>query len=262
MKDIPKFETHELSKKRKKYCLCIPVINEGKRIEKELQEAKENNVSDYVDIIICDGDSTDGSLELKKMKKLNVNTVLIKKDTGKQSSQLRMGFFWALERGYEGIITIDGNNKDSIEDVPRFIEKLDQGYDFIQGSRFIKGGQAINTPFIRYISVRLIHAPIISLTAKKWYTDTTNAYRAYSKRYLLKEEVNPFRDIFNSYELLAYLSVKADQLNLKTCEIPVRREYPNNGKIPTKISFFKGNFELFKILFKNLFHCYDVKNKK
>ena len=26
-----------------------------------------------------------------------------------------MGFWWALERGYEGIITIDGNNKDSIE---------------------------------------------------------------------------------------------------------------------------------------------------
>ena len=170
-----------------------------------------------------------------------------------------MGFYFALERGYEGIITIDGNNKDSIEDVPKFIEKLEEGYDFIQGSRFIKGGQAINTPLMRTISVKLIHAPIISLTAHHRFTDTTNAYRAYSKKYLTHEQVQPLRDIFEGYELLAYLSVKASQLGLKVCEVPVRREYPKKGKTPTKISFFKGNFNLLKILFKNMFGKYDVK---
>ncbi len=65
-----------------------------------------------------------------------------------------------------------------------------------------------------------------------------------------------------TYELLAYLSVKADKLKLKTCEIPVTREYPKTGKTPTKISFFKGNSELMKILFNNLFNKYDVKEEK
>ncbi len=55
-----------------------------------------------------------------------------------------------------------------------------------------------------------------------------------------------------TYELLAYLSVRATQLGYKACEIPVRRAYPKNEKTPTKISFFKGNSELLKILFKNL----------
>jgi len=256
---VPNFVVNEYQGKNHKYCLCIPIINEGERIRKELEKAQKSDVSDYVDIIICDADSTDGCTKEKLLKSLNVNTLLIKRDIGKQGAQLRMGFYWALERGYEGIITIDGNNKDSIEDVPKFVEKLEDGYDFVQGSRFIKGGKAINTPFIRYLSVRLIHAPIISLTAKKWYTDTTNAYRAYSKKYLCHEEVQPFRDIFMTYELLAYLSVKADRLKLKTCEIPVKREYPKKGKTPTKISFFKGNSDLMKILFKNLFHKYDVK---
>ena len=256
---VPNFEAHEFAKKQKKYCLCIPIINEGERIKKELERAKEYNISDYVDIIICDADSSDGCTEEKLLKSLDVNTLLVKKDVGKQGAQLRMGFWWALERGYEGIVTIDGNNKDSIEDVPKFIEKLEDGYDFIQGSRFIKGGQAINTPFVRLISVKLIHAPIISLTAKKRYTDTTNAYRAYSKNYLTHKQVRPFRDIFMTYELLAYLSVRADQLSMKTCEIPVRREYPKVGKTPTKISFFKGNFELMKILFNNLFGKYKPK---
>lgn len=256
---VPDFECEEYKEKSTKYCVCIPIINEGQRIKKELEKAKQANIHELADIIICDAGSTDGSTDKEVMKSLGVNTLLVKKGPGKQGAQLRMGIWWALNRGYEGIITIDGNNKDSIEDVPKFIEKLEEGYDFIQGSRFIKGGQAINTPFIRYVSVRILHAPIISLTAKKWYTDTTNAYRAYSKKYLEHPKVKPLRDIFMTYELLAYLSVRADQLKLKTCEIPVKREYPKNGKTPTKISFFKGNGELLKILFSNLFHRYDVK---
>ena len=164
-----------------------------------------------------------------------------------------------MERGYEGIITIDGNNKDSIEDVPSFIKKLNDGYDLIQGSRFIKGGRAVNTPLIRLLSVKLIHAPVISLTAHQRFTDTTNAYRAYSARYLRDERVQPLRDVFVTYELLAYLSVRATQLGYKACEIPVTRAYPKTGKTPTKISFFKGNSDLMKILFKNLFGAYRPK---
>lgn len=258
-KGVPRFECIEYAEKKRDYVVLIPIINEGKRIHKELYRAYMNHVSEYADIVICDGGSTDGCTDEKKLKKLQVNTLLIKNDEGKQGAQLRMGMYWALERGYKGIITVDGNNKDSIEDVPRFIEKLEQGYDFIQGSRFVKGGRAINTPVIRYLSVRLIHAPVISITARHHFTDTTNAYRAYSARYLKDKRVQPLRDIFVTYELLAYLSVRATQLGYKACEIPVTRAYPKTGKTPTKISFFKGNSELMKILFKNLCGAYIPK---
>lgn len=254
---VPQFECTEYKTKQKNYAVLIPIINEGERIHKELKRAKNYNISEYADIVICDGGSTDGCTDEIILRKLEVNTLLVKKDAGKQGAQLRMGIWWALQRGYKGIITIDGNNKDSIEDIPKFIDKLQQGYGFIQGSRFVKGGKAINTPFIRLISVKLIHAPIISLTARQRFTDTTNAYRAYSVEYLQDERVQPLRDIFMTYELLAYLSVRATQLEYKACEIPVTRAYPKTGKTPTKISFFKGNSELLKILFKNLFGGYN-----
>ena len=135
-------------------------------------------MADHVDIVICDGGSQDGSTAEEALKALDVNTLLVKQDVGKQGAQLRMGIWWAMQRGYQGVITIDGNNKDSIEDVPRFIEKLREGYDFVQGSRFVPGGVAINTPLLRTISVKLIHAPLISLAAGFRFTDTTNAYRA------------------------------------------------------------------------------------
>lgn len=253
---VPKFECLEYEKRAKDYAVLIPIINEGDRILKELLRARKYNISDFADIVLCDGGSTDGCTDEAKLKKLAVNTLLIKQDAGKQGAQLRMGIWWALKRNYKGIITIDGNNKDSIEDVPRFIKKLEEEYDFVQGSRFIEGGKAINTPLVRLISVKLIHAPIISLTARQHFTDTTNAFRAYSSRYLRDDRVQPLRDIFMTYELLAYLSVRATQIGMKACEIPVTRAYPKTGKIPTKISFFKGNIELLKILFKNLCGMY------
>lgn len=259
LQGVPNFNCFAYEEQKKEYCVLIPIINEGERIAKELKRAKEHHISDAVDIIICDGGSTDGCTEERKLKELEVNTLLVKDDNGKQGAQLRMGFYFAKERGYKGIITIDGNNKDSIEDIPRFIEKLKEGYDFIQGSRFVKGGAAINTPFTRLVAVRLIHAPIISLTAGQWFTDTTNAYRGYSSKYLFDDRVQVFRDIFMTYELLAYLSVRATQLGMKACEIPVTRAYPKTGKTPTKISFFKGNSQLMKILFANLFRKYNVK---
>ena len=251
VKGVPDFECHEYEEKKNKYCLCIPIINEKENIRLELHRARVNKVHTLCDIIICDGGSTDGGTDEDMMRSLGVNTLLVKKGPGKQGAQLRMGFWWALKRGYEGIITIDGNNKDSIEDVADFIGKLDEGYDFVQGSRFIAGGQAINTPLSRHIAVKFIHAPVISLTAKEKFTDTTNNFRAYSKKYLTHPLVQPFRNVFKTYELLAYLSTRASQLKLKTCEIPVTRAYPNSGKVPTKISPIKGNSELMKILLAN-----------
>lgn len=256
-KGVPCFDCFEFRERQSKYCLLIPVINEGKKIHLELERAKKNNIDNLVDIIICDGNSNDGSMNEKALIEKGVNTLLVKKDKGRQGAQLRMGIWWALNRGYKGIITVDGNNKDSIEDVVKFIQKLDEGFDFIQGSRFIKGGRGINTPMIRHLSVRLLHAPIISLTAHHKFTDTTNAFRGYSRNYLENAQVQPLRDIFEGYELLAYLSVRASQLNLKVCEVPVTREYPKKGKTPTKISFFKGNFNLFSILINNLLKRYN-----
>lgn len=256
---IPNFECFEFLPKQKDYVVLIPIINEGNRIHAELERAKAANIADFADIVICDGGSTDGCTKEEKLRSLDVNSLLIKRDVGKQGAQLRMGFWFAKERDYKGIITIDGNNKDSIEEIPKFIEKLEEGYDLIQGSRFVNGGRAINTPLLRLISVKLIHAPIISLTAGQHFSDTTNAYRAYSSRYLFDERVSVFRDVFVTYELLAYLSVRATQLGYKACEIPVTRAYPKGEKTPTKISFFKGNCDLLKILFKNFFGEYKPK---
>lgn len=243
--------------KRTRYCVIIPVINEGEKIRKQLKRMKELGLSDQADILIADGGSTDGSLEADFLESVNVRALLIKEDAGKLGAQLRIGYAFAMHEGYEGIITVDGNGKDSVESIPLFIAALERGVDYAQGSRFIPGGKAINTPKVRHFAIHLLHAPLVSLAARRRLTDTTNGYRAYSRRYLLHREVQPFRDVFQTYELLAYLSARASRLGLAVEEVPVTRAYPAIGPVPTKISSVRGNFLLIKILFRLILGAYD-----
>ncbi|MFW5437712.1 glycosyltransferase family 2 protein [Paenibacillus apiarius] len=254
--EIPKFSVTEFSKKNHKYCVCVPVINEGEKIKKQLD--RMSSLTGQVDIIILDGGSTDNSLKPSFLTQIGIRALLVKQDKGKLSAQLRMGFAYALQQQYEGIITVDGNNKDSVESIPLFVEKLEQGYDFVQGSRYVPGGNEINTPLSRKLAIKLIHAPFISLLSGFKYSDTTNGFRGHSSKFLLSENVQPFRPVFDTYELLAYLSVKAPKLGYKVTEIPVTRTYPV-GKIPTKISPLRGNLLLMKILMDLLRKKYDVK---
>lgn len=245
---VPSHEVDEFAERKTPYCVVVPVINEGDRILRQLGRMQQ--VPNLPDVIIADGGSTDGSMESNRLRNLGVRTLLTKHDRGRLGAQLRMGFAYALREGYEGIITVDGNNKDGVEAIPRFVAELRSGADFVQGSRFVAGGKAVNTPMTRLLAIRLIHAPLVSLFAGHRYTDTTNAFRAHSRRLLLHPGLQPFRDRFLSYELLAYISVRAPQLRVIVREIPVERAYPRSGQVPTKISPWRGNLDLLLTLMK------------
>ena len=94
-------------------------------------------------------------------------------------------------------------------------------------------------------------------TQNSYVTSEQLTSTSHSRNYLTNPKVQPLRDIFNTYELLAYLSTRASQIGLRVCEVPVTRAYPIKGKVPTKISFLKGNSELLKILFSNMLGKYN-----
>lgn len=253
--EVPDYQVNEFYRKRTKYCVCVFVINEGKKIITQLNRML--SISHMIDIIIADGGSTDGSLQPDILTSLNVRTLLIKTGPGKLSAQMRMAFAYALKEGYAGIVTIDGNNKDDPSAIPLFIQALEEGYDHLQGSRFIKGGVAVNTPWKRLLGIKLIHAPLISLAAGFRYTDTTNGFRAYSSKFLSDSRVAPFRNVFFAYELHYYLAIRAPRLGYQVKELPVTRVYPDKGPLPTKISPIKGNLLIMKTLLKVCLHQFD-----
>lgn len=230
------------------FCVVIPVINEGERIKRLLQRMTTARISEMADIIIVDGGSTDGSLEVGALQRAGVRGLVIKRGPGKLSAQLRCAYAFALDQGYGGIVTIDGNDKDDPDAIPRFIDALGGGVDFVQASRFLPGGIGVNTPKSRDFAIRFIHAPCLRLASGFKWTDTTQGFRAYSRRLLLDKRVAPFRDVFVTYELLSYLSYRAPRLGYLCREVPTTRRYPE-GEVPTKISAFRGNFLVLKVLF-------------
>jgi hypothetical protein len=193
---------------------------------------------------------------LDLLQKKGVRGLILKTGAGKLSAQLRCAYAFALDQGYEGIISIDGNDKDDPKAIPAFIDALNHGVDFVQASRFISGGEAENTPMSRDFAIRFIHAPMLSYASGFRWTDTTQGFRAYSRKMLLDQKVAPFREVFNTYELLAYLSYSAPRLGYKCLEIPTIRRYPK-GEVPTKISAFKGNLLVLAVLFRACFGSYD-----
>ncbi len=231
-----------LAAKRNAFALVIPVINEGERIRGQLRSI--DTAAAGVDIVIADGGSTDGSLAPDFLAEAGVRAVLTNAGRGGLSAQLRLAYAWCLDQGYEGIVTADGNGKDDMAAIPRFVERLREGYDLVQGSRYLPGGAAVNTPLDRHLAGRLIHAPLISLAAGKWYTDTTNGFRAYSRRLLQDPRIDLFRDVFERYSLLFYMSVRAPRLGYRIAEIPVSRTYPRRGATPTKIGGWRGKLAM------------------
>lgn len=239
-RQVPDYEVAEFRPKGSSHVVVLFVINEGEKVRKQLH-GMARLAEDY-DVVVADGGSTDGSLDEPSLRSWNVRALLTKRGPGKLSAQMRMAFAWALDAGYDGVITIDGNGKDDFRAIPEFARLLDAGVDHVQGSRFIAGGRAVNTPLSRLIAVRVLHAPLISLAARQRHTDTTNGFRAYSAKLLGDERIAAFRDVFSRYELHYHLAIESSRdPRFNTAETPVTRSYPRSGKTPTKISPVRGN---------------------
>lgn len=245
---VPAYRLDRLRERASDVVVVVFVINEGEKVRKQLLRMRD--VCRGIDVVVADGGSTDGSLELDFLREAGVTALLTKTGRGKLSAQMRMAFDFALDDGYDGVITIDGNGKDGVDAIPEFARLLHEGYDHVQGSRFISGGEAINTPLSRLVGLKVLHAPLISLASGVRQTDTTNGFRAYSRRLLADPEVDVFRDVFQTYELHYHLAIEAGRLKrFRLIETPVVRAYPK-GKVPTKISPVKGNAHVFGVLLK------------
>ncbi len=112
MREVPSFDVVFSHEKQSRFAIVIPVINEGARIRSLLDKISLSGIDRLADVLIVDGGSKDGSLEIEWLLSRGVRGLLVKTGPGKLSAQLRCAYSFVVDKGYDGVVTIDGNDKD------------------------------------------------------------------------------------------------------------------------------------------------------
>jgi len=112
------------------------------------------------------------------------------------------GINYSLEKNFDYLIVMAGNGKDNPTQIPRFV-KLLQEYDYVQGSRWLKGGQSKNLPPLRRFITKFM-AVMWSVILRKRITEVTNGFRGFRVN-IFKDERIKWNEIkFRGYQLEYY----------------------------------------------------------
>lgn len=149
----------------------MPCLNEhetvGVCVEKALHALAEAGISG--EVIVADNGSTDGSIELAESLGARVVPV-----SARGYGNALMGGIRAARGRY--VIMGDADDSYDFRDVPKFVEKLRQGYDLVQGCRLPSGGGTVKPGAMPWLH-RWLGNPMLSLLARRMFrTDIRDIY--------------------------------------------------------------------------------------
>lgn len=197
--------------------IVIPAFNEENNILKlaeRLIETLDATGHSYEILFIDDG-STDGTFEVIRglsTQNKSIQGVRFRRNFGK-SNALATGF--ELARG-EVVITLDADNQDDPHEIPRFIAKLDEGYDLVSGWKRVR-----HDPKTRVRASHLFNATIRWLTNVPLH-DFNCGFKAY------RAEVVKEVPMYGEWH--RFIPVLAADLGFKVTEVDVHHQPRTHGK--------------------------------
>lgn len=212
-----------------KILAIAPVYNEASKIGSLAAKFNQNNVVSL--FLVVDDGSTDGSCEIAER---NGAKVIIQKRAG-VGAAIRRGIEYGIENNFDIVVVLAGNGKDDPAQIPMLVKPIiEEGYDYVQGSRFLKGGSYENMPKIRLFMIKLFTL-IWRLLTSFSITDVSNGFRAYKLSLFKDPRLNIWQNWLNGYELEYYIHFLVHKLGYKVCEVPVSKTYPVKRKEYSKI---------------------------
>ncbi|MEM5835010.1 MAG: glycosyltransferase family 2 protein [Candidatus Aenigmatarchaeota archaeon] len=213
----------KIRKKKKRVIAIIPAYNESKTIEKIVRETRK-----YVDeVVVVDDGSSDSTGELAK--KAGAKVIKHDKNMGLGKS-LRDGFSYAISKNFDIIITLDADGQHSPSDIPKFIEAINEGYDFVLGERNLAC-----YPLIKKIGNVFLNF-MTNLISGTTLRDTESGFRAYTTNALKK--INGYVKA-NRYEIACEIIFAVGYYNLKYKNVPIASEvYVKGVRVRDGIKIF------------------------
>lgn len=227
-----------------KLSIVIPAHNEEDCIENtilELIRALRQNAINTEILVVNDNstDSTEGILQTLSSIYPEVRHI---------NNSYPNGFGFAVRAGLENfsgdaiaIVMADGS--DAPEDVVKFFRKIEQGYDCVFGSRFMKGGKTHDYPKLKLVVNRLANLFIRVIFGMR-YNDATNAFKMYRCETI--EGLKPF--LSHHFNLTVELPLKAITRGYSYTVLPNTWTNRKTGESKLKIKEM-GSRYLFIVLY-------------
>ena len=207
--------------------VILPVFNEGAAAA-DLARRMPPAVSRTV---VVDDGSTDGGCDLAARAGATVLSHGRNRGIG---AAIRSGLDEARADGCDVAVVMAGNGKDRPEEIPLLLAKIDEGYDYVQGSRFMEGGHSVRLPLMRGLLIRAFTLMFRMLTGFDG-TDVTNGFRAYRLALLDDPRIRIEQRWLDRYELEYYLHWKFITLGYRVREVAVSKTYPARRSSYSKI---------------------------
>lgn len=160
--------------------IIIPAYNEEENILNTVKKIEKcNKKSKYdIDYIIINDGSTDNTLKVCKENNLNVTTLINNLGIG---GAVQTGYLYASNNNYDVAIQFDGDGQHDERYIDKLVKEIENGYDFVIGSRFIEELSKFKSTKIRRLGIRMLSFSIKLFTKKKIY-DPTSGFRAANKK--------------------------------------------------------------------------------
>lgn len=204
----------------------------------EIMQLPYDNIYIYPVIDSYSKDATENIIRKMEKKYNRIKLIFYKESRGVITCYLH-GFKIALQDGAEQIIEMDGGGSHLPKEIPQFIEKLEEGYDCVWGSRFITGGDITNHPLYRRLlsSGGTFFSNAILGTKLK---DMTSGFEGFQREVLENLDLDAFLSLGHMYQTEMRFYCR----NLNTIEVPI---HYTGSQSSIKM---KSVIEAFRILFK------------
>lgn len=224
----------------KKTIIVMPVANEEATMGRVIDEILALPYDNLYLYPVIDSYSKDRTEEIIRSYEDTgrVKCIFYKESRGVISCYLE-GYRRALSDGAECVLEMDGGGSHQPDEIPQFIEKLEEGYDCVWGSRFTAGGEMSHQPLYRKIlsSGGTILANIVLGTKLK---DMTSGFEGFQAHVLNSMNLDRFLSTGHMYQTeMRYYCRK-----LNCVEVPI---HYIGGDSTLKL---KSVVEALRILFK------------
>ncbi len=213
--------------------VVIPALNEAYNLPYVLPKIP----SIVNEVLLVDGHSTDNTPIVAK--KLLPKIRLVQQDGKGKGNALICGI---REATGDIIVTLDADGSMNPEEIPRFVQPLLNGYDFVKGSRFLREGGTIDMERHRVFG-NWMFVTLVNLLYKGNYSDLCYGYNAFRHKALDGIDISA-----DGFEIETEINIKVLRAGLKVAEVPSFEKARINGE--SNLRSFKDGWRILKTILR------------